>query len=380
MTRAEESYAIACELGDARAQWRAMQFLGEVGIANEQRMGDAATWLERGLELSRREGFAAAEAIGVYTLGVVRWVLGDLVAAEALLEESLLAFRALVESGSEERLPSLTNIAEMRSSDPTGGPRLRVVFEETLQPFADISCGAAVGYVLTNLAGVARAAGEFPRARALLDEAADRFVQTDDDRGRADVMVRRGYLALSEGLIPEGRACLEHALDLRRQQHDRRGVGLALAGLGLIDTTAGEYEKAERHLAEARDIFKRAGDRWGLGSTLWRIADLALARNRLDEAAAALEEARVILGETHRERWIAHTLAGLAEIAALQGDTDRAAELFRDVLARYAASDDEAGIASAEARLEALAKKPLRAGKSPRSRTRPSTTRKGSTT
>src|SRR4029077_1702091 len=128
------------------------------------------------------------------------------------------------------------------------------------------------------------------------------------------------------------------------------------------------------------DIFKRAGDRWGLGSTLWRVADLALARNRLDEAAGALEEARVVLVETHRERWIAHTLAGLAEIAALQGDNDRALELFRDVLARYAAADDEAGIASAEARLEALAKEPLRAGKSPRSRTRPSTTRKGSTT
>ena len=92
----------------------------------------------------------------------------------------------------------------MRSSDPAGGPRLRVVFEETLQPFADISCGAAVGYVLTNLAGIARASGEFPRARALLDEAAERFARADDDRGGADVMVRRGYLALSEGLVPGG--------------------------------------------------------------------------------------------------------------------------------------------------------------------------------
>jgi tetratricopeptide (TPR) repeat protein len=162
--------------------------------------------------------------------------------------------------------------------------------------------------------------------------------------------------------------------------HDRRGVGLVLAGLGLIDTTAGEYEQAERHLGEARDIFRRAGDRWGLASTLWRTADLAFDRDRLDEAAAALEEARVVLGETQRERWIAHTLAGLAEIAALRGETDRAVELFRDVLARYAASDDEPGIASVEARLDALAKEPLRPGKSSGSTTRPSTTRKGRST
>jgi tetratricopeptide (TPR) repeat protein len=343
-------------------------------------MEDAATWLERGLELARDEGFAAAEALGIYTLGVTRWVVGDLDGAEVRLQESLLAFRALVESGSTDRLPSPTNIADMRSSNPGGRPGLRVVFEETLQPFADISCDAAVGYVLANLAAISRSRGDFASARVLLVEAAERFDAEDDMRGRAGVMVRQGYLELAEGSVPEARACLERALELRRQLHDRRGVGLVLAGLGLIDTTAGEYEQAERHLGEARDIFRRAGDRWGLASTLWRTADLAFDRDRLDEAAAALEEARVVLGETQRERWIAHTLAGLAEIAALRGETDRAVELFRDVLARYAASDDEPGIASVEARLDALAKEPLRPGKSSGSTTRPSTTRKGRST
>ncbi len=51
---AEESYAVASEIGDAHAEWRALQFLGEFGVA-----GDAADvampWLERALELARRE-------------------------------------------------------------------------------------------------------------------------------------------------------------------------------------------------------------------------------------------------------------------------------------------------------------------------------------
>jgi hypothetical protein len=54
----------------------------EFGIANEQALVDAVTWLERDWSSARREGFAAAEAIGVYTLGVARWVLGDLVGSE----------------------------------------------------------------------------------------------------------------------------------------------------------------------------------------------------------------------------------------------------------------------------------------------------------
>jgi len=57
IARAEESYAVATEIGDKRSQWRAMQFLGEFGVANEQRIGECVTWLERGLELARPKDF-----------------------------------------------------------------------------------------------------------------------------------------------------------------------------------------------------------------------------------------------------------------------------------------------------------------------------------
>jgi tetratricopeptide (TPR) repeat protein len=158
-------------------------------------------------------------------------------------------------AGSAERIPSPINVADLRS-DQAGQLALRVVFEETLQPFVEISCDAAVGYVLANLAAIARVRGDLAWARVLLDEADERVAQADDERGQADVIVRRGYLELAEGSVPEARACLERALLLRRQLNDRRGLGLALAGLGLIDT-AGDYESAERHLTEARDIFRR---------------------------------------------------------------------------------------------------------------------------
>jgi predicted ATPase len=348
---AEESYSVASEIGDAHAEWRAVQFLAEFGLAGDA-TDVAMPWLERGLEVARRNGFAPEEAIGVYSLGVAHWILGDLARAEALVAESVVLFAAL--TGSSEQIISPISIAEIRTSSAGGQPRLRMVFEDTLQPFLEISCDAALGYVLANQAGLLSARGDLAGARELLEESASRFADLRDEHGRAAVLVRYAYVELAEGDVTAARFALLEALELRRGQGDRRGLGLVLVGLGLIDTTAGEYRSAEEHLTEAREMFRRAGDRWGLASTLWRSADLAFAQGRLDDAEAALEEARMVLGATGRLRWIANTLAGLAELAVLRDDVERARALLGEARDRYAARDDALGVADVEERLRGL--------------------------
>ena len=357
---AEASRDVASEIGDTHNEWRALQFLGEFGVASDE-VDVAVRWLERALALARRERFAAAEAIGVHSLGVAEWILGDLPSADRLLAESIERFRAL--AGSPDTIPSPLNIAEIRTSQPDGRSGLRHVFEDTLQPLLEISCDSAVNYALANQAAIARARGDGDRARALLEESGAGFAAAGDDTGRATVLVRRAYISLAEGDQAAARGDLEAARELRARLSDRRGLGLILSGLGLIDTIAGDYAGAERHLAEARDTFRRAGDRWGLASTLWRIADLAFARGRLDDAEAALEEANSVLNETQRERWIATTVASLAELALLRGDVERASGLLADARARYAARDDALGVADIDERLRSLAKHPLSPGK-----------------
>ena len=348
---AEESHAIASELGDARAEWRALQLLGEFGIASDA-ADVAVPWLERALALARREGFAASEGVSLYARGVTHWIVGELTRAEELLESSIELFDALADS--PERIPSLVNIAEIRTTQLDGRAGMRIVFEDTLQPFTEISCRAACSYALANQAGIAGARGDWTRARALLQQSAARFDAAGDERGRAVVLVRRAYVDLAEGALEAARASLEQALALRREQRDRRGLGLVLAGLGLIDTAAGEHARAERHLAEAREMFRRAGDRWGLASTLWRTADLAFARGHLDEAEAALREALGVLDTTQRERWIANTLASLAEVAILRGESGQALALLAEARERYAARDDALGVGDVDQRVRAL--------------------------
>jgi predicted ATPase len=344
----EESHALASEICDARAEWRALQFLGEFGLAIDA-ADVARPWLEQALELARREGFAAPEAICVHSLGIVYWILGDLALAEEHMARSIDLFAPLV--GSPERIPSPVNIVEIRANRHEGDLGLRVVFQDSLQPFVEISADAAVGYALANQASIARAGGDLVRARELLGHSAASFAASNDDAGKAVVLVRRAYLEFAEGALPAARAVLKQALDLRRAHGDRRGVGLVLAGLGLIATAAGDYLSAERHLGDARDIFRRAGDRWGLASTLWRTADLAFARGSLDDAEAALREARSVLEATQRDRWIANTLAGLAQVAVIRGERERARKLLHEARERYAARDDAVGVADIDKRL-----------------------------
>ena len=159
-------------------------------------MDDAAPGSSTALELARREGFAAAEAIGVYTLGVMRWVVGDLDGAEALLR------RASRASGAGDRARGAASVADQHRRHaverPLRRPGLRVVFEETLQPFADISCDAAVGYVLANLAGIARSRGDPASARRCSTRRpSDSSRRTTSVAGPTSGQAR--YLELAEG-------------------------------------------------------------------------------------------------------------------------------------------------------------------------------------
>src|SRR5436309_598824 len=108
---AQESLEIVMELGDRRAQWRALQRLGEIGIGYDH-VSHATELLESARDLARREQLVPCEAVSVYSLGVARWLSGDLEGAESLLQRSAVTFGSV--NAPAERIQSLLNIAEMR--------------------------------------------------------------------------------------------------------------------------------------------------------------------------------------------------------------------------------------------------------------------------
>ena len=359
LDQADGALALARELGEPELVWRAIHFRGGIEIAREDGRA-AAGHFEAALAVAREHGLAAPEAVSVYSLGVAAWVAGDLAAAEERMAESAGLFAALGDPG--ETVPALINVAQIAVRDP-GAPGLRLVFEDTLMPFAEVSAAVAAGYVLLNWGNVARAAADPARARALLAEAFDRFERAGSEHGRADVWARLANLAVAEGDLAEATELFERARTLRTRRGDRRGAALALVGLGHAAVAAGDYVRAEALLREAADTFRRAGDRWGLVSTLWRTAELEQARDRLDRAAELLEQALGVVEETPNRRWLAVTCAHLAEVELLRGEEARARGHLEQALDAFASRGDVQGVDYVRARIRSLAKPAQTGGK-----------------
>jgi predicted ATPase/tetratricopeptide (TPR) repeat protein len=336
LVKVEEALALARELGEPALEWRAFHFRAAVEIADDEGVR-AASYYEPALALACEHGLAPAEAVSAYSLGVAAWVSGDVAEAERRCAESFELFGAL--AASEESVPALVNVAEMIEPDPAG-PGLRLAFEDTLQPFAEISCAVAAGYVLINWANVVRSAGDERQARELLADGLAHFERIGSEQGCADGWARLANVELADGHLDDAAALFERARRLREELGDRRGGALALVGLGQVATRRGEHTRAAEAFEAALVTFRRAGDRWGLTSTLWRIADLERTRDRPQVAEERLEEALAVVGETRRMRWQAVTCANLAELALLRCDDARARELFERALAGFEARGD----------------------------------------
>jgi tetratricopeptide (TPR) repeat protein len=347
LARVEDALSLARNLGDPALEWRAFHFRAAVEIAADEGVR-AASFYEPALALAREHGLAAAEAVSAYSLGAAAWVSGDVAEAERQCAASFELFRALADSG--ESVPALVNVAEVVERDPRA-PGLRLAFEDTLQPFAAISCPVAAGYVLINWANVVRSAGDETQARSLLADGLAHFERVGSEQGRADTWARLANLELSEGRLDPAADLFERALRLREELGDRRGVALALVGLGQVATRRDEHAQAAELLEAALVTFRRAGDRWGLASTLWRIADLERTRDRPAAAEERLEEALAVLNETRRVRWQAVTCANLAELALERGDDARARELFERALAGFERRGDRRSVEYVRERL-----------------------------
>ena len=288
-------------------------------------------WLARGLELARREGYEAGEAIGIYSLGVVHWMLGDLDGADALLRRASRLPRARDPS---ERSPRRSTSPRSGRAGPTADPGCDRVRGHAAAVHRDLVRSRR--RLRARESGRHRACARRPAAgRALLDESAERFGAADDDRPGSRPRPARLSRAL-RGRLPtarEPRAGARPAAPAARPARRRaraRGARPGRHDGGRVRQRGAASRRGARHLPARR---RPLGPR----EPLWRTADLALARGSLDERRGRAEEARAVLGETQRERWIAHTLAGLARLRCCGVTPSAASNCFAEARDRYAA-------------------------------------------
>ena len=210
-----------------------------------------------------------ASILNVSTL--VPYYLGELAEARVRLETALEHLAA----APERTPPFYEGVTFGLAILPEGpGGRLRAFHEETILLFHRFGRDHAVGYVLCNLALLARAEGRGDEARALLEDALARFRRLGDPRAEAHALTALGNWARSFGEPDRGLAWLERAIELRRAGGDRRGVGMTETDAALARAYAGDLAGADASFARTQEHFRAADDApaQGGGLIMWGLA------------------------------------------------------------------------------------------------------------
>jgi len=339
---AREALEIYQGLGDARGACRALQALG-VAAWSEDDLPAAEDVSRQALGIATEAGFGPGQAAALHALAVMRWYSGDHRGAEALIDESLVIFRA--SSGSADAAPSMVDLGEIVVPEPVTGS-MRMAFQETFAPFHDVACPTAVGYALANRGMMRRLSGDLDGAVRDIDESLAIFRTIGDDRAIAHALGRLGNLATAMGEFAHAHSLLEECLAIRRRIGDSRGTGLAQGNLGNLAVAEGDLAGAQGLLDDSATAFRRRGDMWGYGSALGNLASLALARGDHDGARRLLEESLVAIRATGRARWIGWTLVQLAAVARLDGHHDRTAHHIAEARPIFRRLGDQAGEAA----------------------------------
>jgi predicted ATPase/DNA-binding SARP family transcriptional activator len=357
---AEEARAIHETLGDR----------GAVAAALLHRA--ALEWVRCDYAVARRtmeEAFALADeldevllaAASLRALGTEAYARGQDEDARRSMEEGLSLLTRAPRDGDRTTVWACT-IGLIIDRDAHGSPRM--YFEDTLLTFRPVGSEAAAGYMLCDLALVARAQGDHDAARDALDRALALHRERDDPHGTAVALNGLGNLARSRDQFELGREWLEEALAIRRDVGDRRATAMTLGCLGLLAGRAGDLDEGRRLIGRALAIFRETEDGTGRSGMLLNLGNLELEASEITRARSILEEAVELFRRQVIMRGYAWPLCALVDalISPPAPDEARARELMEEARGLFRETDDVRGLARVRA-LEVRLEQPRGAAK-----------------
>jgi predicted ATPase len=348
---ADEARGIHAALDDPRAVAGVLLYRGMLESVRSQHARARAT-LDEAFAQAERVAEALVAAETRHAQGVDAHRRGRDDEARRLIEQGLDVLAGAADSGASVWATTIGLVFDI-----DGRGRARMYFEDTILLFHEVGPEAARGYMLCDVALVARGQGDYAAARAALDRALELHRERDDLHGIAVALNGLGNLARSREQFELGREWLEEALAIRRDMGDRRAIGMTLGCLGLLAGRAGRRDEGRRLIARALAIFAETEDGPGRAGMLLNLGNLELEAGELDRALPLLEEAVGLFRSQMIMRgwgWPMCTLVD-AVMSAPAPDEARARALIEEARGEFAATEDARGlveVAGLEHRLE----------------------------
>lgn len=191
---------------------------------------------------------------------------------------------------------------------------------------------AAIGMMLTSLAGTMLSAGRPDEAVGLFQQAWQLYRQRLDQRGQGQASNGLAKAAFDQGAFARARELFQRALAEREEAGYHRGVALSRHGLGQVALALDEPTVAVGQFTTAYHSLRELGDHY---DAAWSAAHLAVTYARLglrDCAADLIERADGAMQQAGSPFGRAGVAEMAAQIAELRGDRPSArAHLHRAV-------------------------------------------------
>jgi predicted ATPase/predicted Ser/Thr protein kinase len=243
----------------------------------------------------------------LYYAGILANSLHDFVEAEALVREAHELYRQIGDPAGEATTKG--SLAWQMVQIGGSPAEAQALLEEAATLWERLGDNVTADQARSNLATVAKAAGNASLARTMLERVAENSSTRGDIRSLATALNALGDLAAGSGDAANARRRHQDSLARFRELDDRGGIARVLADLGDLDIAAGEFGAASISVAEALNSFAHAGHQRGVARQLealsWCVnqrSQHAAAVTLASAADAIRQRIRVPIGAIEHER------------------------------------------------------------------------------
>lgn len=269
----------------------------------------------------------------LHLLGMTYLDLGDIVQAEASLQQSLV--EAAQAGNPRVMMSPLNSLGDVmcHKGDYSAAQK---IFEECLSLSYDLGDQYNIAIHLNNLGTVFHLLGQLIKARPYYQKSLEICREIGDQRGEAIALSNLGEIAYALDAPEEARALYQAGLDIGRRVPDRWTMMICLNNLGEIACRLQACEEATAHFAEALKIAQTTQTLPLALKVMVNVAALFAQQGRPERAAVLLGVARHHpAGEQATQTQAAQLMAEL-ELSAPESPPDSLDTLVEEVLAELA--------------------------------------------
>ncbi len=134
-------------------------------------------------------------------------------------------------------------------------------------------------------------------------------------------------MAKAQGDFARAKSLYEEGIAIFEETGDQEGVAQSLNQLGDVARGQGDPGTAQALYQQSLALLKEVGDKWGAANVLTDLGDLALDQRDPESAHRRFEESLVLFGELGDRRGLVRSLEGFVGVSALDQQPERALRL-----------------------------------------------------